>query len=83
LLENQAGTPFAQTTTVIVMSDNDARRQAISVWLMEFSVLWAVFPLLDQLVDDRAIDVRIMAWSLGMTLTAFALGVILTRGQRK
>ena len=31
------------------MNDRQARTHAISEWLMEFSVLWAVFPLLDQL----------------------------------
>ena len=65
------------------MNDNDARREALSVWLMEFSVLWAVFPLLDQLVENRGIDLRIMGWSLGMSLTAFVFGVMLTRGERK
>ena len=61
------------------MSDNDARREALSVWLMEFSVLWAVFPLLDQLVESRNIDLRIMGWSLGMSLTGFVFGVILKK----
>ena len=65
------------------MSDNDARRQALSVWLMEFSVLWAVFPLLDRLVEDRNLDLVIIAWSLGISLTSFVFGVMLTRGERK
>ena len=68
--------------TESVMNDNDARREALSMWFIEFSVLWAVFPLLDQLVENRGINLRIMGWSLGMTLTALAFGLILERGDR-
>lgn len=32
------------------MNDRQARRQALSEWFLEFSVLWAVFPVLDQLI---------------------------------
>ena len=63
------------------MSTNDARREALSVWLMEFSVLWAVFPLLDQLVENRGINFPIMAWSVGMSLTGFVFGMILKKGE--
>ena len=63
------------------MNNRDARREALSVWLMEFSVLWAVFPLLDQLVDNRPIDLRITSWSVGISLTTLAVGVILRRGE--
>lgn len=65
------------------MHDYNARREAFSGWLMEFSVLWAVFPLLDQLVENRSVDVRIMAWSVGISLTAFVFGVMLARGDTK
>jgi hypothetical protein len=65
------------------MNDYNARREAFSVWLMEFSVLWAVFPLLDQLVENRSVDVRIMAWSVGISLTAFVFGVMLAKGDTK
>ncbi len=65
------------------MTANDARREALSVWLMEFSVLWAVFPLLDQLVENRDVDLRLMAWSLGMSLTGFLLGLMLKTGETK
>ena len=64
------------------MTSRDARREAVSVWLMEFSVLWAVFPLLDQLVDNQPIDLRIMTWSLG-SLTTLVIGVILRRGEER
>jgi hypothetical protein len=30
-----------------------ARRHFVSEWLLEFSVLWAVFPMLDQMLTDR------------------------------
>ena len=36
------------------MNDRQARRHAVSEWLLEFSVLWAVFPLLDKLLQDQA-----------------------------
>ena len=64
------------------MTDTDARRDALSVWLMEFSVLWAVFPVLDQLVENRPMDLRITSWSVGITLTSLALGLILRRGAK-
>ncbi len=65
------------------MSDNDVRRDALSTWFLEFSVLWAVFPALDQLVENRPMDMRITAWSAGIALTTLALGVILRRGDGK
>jgi len=65
------------------MNHKEARRQAMSEWLMDFSVLWAVFPLLDQLVENRPIDVSVMAWSVGISLTAGAGGMILRKGDRK
>lgn len=65
------------------MTDRDARREALSVWFMECSVLWAVFPLLDQLVENHPIDLRITSWSVGISLTTLALGVILRRGDGK
>jgi hypothetical protein len=64
------------------MDDREARREALSVWLLEFSVLWAVFPLLDQLVERRPIDVRFTSWSVGISLTTLVVGVILRRGER-
>jgi hypothetical protein len=46
---------------------------------MDFSVLWAVFPLLDQLVEHKPIDLSGLAWGLVMALTSDAIGVILRR----
>ena len=37
------------------MSDKQARQHALSEWLLEFSVLWAVFPVLDQLIEGGPI----------------------------
>lgn len=65
------------------MNNRDARRLALSEWLMEFSVLWAVFPLLDQLVENRPFDVAVTAWSIGISLTTGAIGVILRKGERR
>ena len=62
------------------MSHRDACRQAVAVWLMEFSVLWAVFPVMNQLVENRSIDLNAIGWSLGMSLTAFTSGLMLIRG---
>jgi hypothetical protein len=50
---------------------------------MEFSVLWAVFPLLDRLVENKPIDLSIEAWSLGISLTALLAGVILRKGEAR
>lgn len=66
----------------VTMNDKEARREAVSQWFMEFSVLWAVFPLLDQLVENRPIDVPITSSGLGISLTALAVGLILRRGER-
>ena len=55
----------------------------MSEWLMEFSVLWAVFPLLDQLVEHKPIDIPLTAWSIGVSLTTLAGSLILTKGERK
>jgi hypothetical protein len=65
------------------MTDNEARRHAIAVWLMEFSVLWGVFPLLDQLIQKQPIDLQLTALSVGISLTTFLLGVMLTKGDSK
>ena len=65
------------------MTDRDARRDALSVWFMECSVLWAVFPLLDQLVENRTLDPRLISWSIVISLTTLTVGVILKRGERR
>jgi hypothetical protein len=64
------------------VTDKDARRNAMSDWFMEFSVLWAVFPLLDWLVENQSIELRILAVSFGISLTATVIGLILRRGER-
>jgi hypothetical protein len=64
------------------MTDREARRDALSTWFMEFSVLWAVFPPLDSLVEGRPIDWFVRALSIGISLTAAGVGLIFKRGQR-
>jgi uncharacterized membrane protein YbhN (UPF0104 family) len=64
------------------MNDKDARRDAVSEWLLEFSVLWAVFPLLDQLVQGDVVDPVLVAMSAGTSLTAMIAGLILRQGER-
>jgi hypothetical protein len=44
---------------------------------MEFSVLWAVFPLLDRLVEGREVEPLVIVVSLVTSLTAGAIGLIL------
>lgn len=64
------------------MNDKDARRGAVSEWLLEFSVLWAVFPLLDQLVQGQIVDPVLVGISGGISLTAMIAGLILRKGER-
>lgn len=63
------------------MTDHQARRHACSEWFMEFSVLWAVFPLLDQLLRDDPINMGITALSFGISWVAFIGGILLRKGE--
>ena len=65
------------------MNNRDARRHALSEWLMEFSVLWAVFPLLDQLLDDRPIRVGLLVGSYTISMFAAFGGILLRREESK
>ena len=64
------------------MTDNDARRDALATWFLEFSVLWAVFPVLERIIQDRPLDFWVIALSAGITLTTLIVGVMLKRGDR-
>jgi hypothetical protein len=64
------------------MTDGQARRDALSSWTLEFSVLWAVFPLLDRVVEDRPISLSITVISVAISLTTLIIGVILKQGDR-
>jgi|CXWL01.1.fsa_nt_gi hypothetical protein len=65
------------------MSDKVARRHAISEWLLEFSVLWAVFPLLDQLVQRDTLDWELLGISAGISLTTGSVGLMMiTKGNQ-
>ena len=63
------------------MTDSEARQHATSEWFLEFSVLWAVFPLLDRLVEGQPVEARIFTLSAGISLTTAVVGLILRRGQ--
>ena len=63
------------------MTDRDASRHAVSEWFMEFSVLWAVFPLLDWLVENQPVASGILILSFAISLTATVIGLILRRGE--
>jgi hypothetical protein len=62
------------------MTDNAARREAISTWFLEFSVLWAVFPPLDRFVAGRPIESEFGLSSMAISLTMLAVGLILKKG---
>ena len=62
------------------MNDRQARRQAISEWLMEMSVLWAVFPLLDRLVEEKPLNAGVLVWSVGISLATLIGGIIVRKG---
>ena len=64
------------------MTDNHARREALSTWFLEFSVLWAVFPLLDRFVAGTVVEIAFGASSLAISLTTLAAGLILKKGDR-
>ena len=65
------------------MNDRQARRHAISEWLMEFSVLWAVCPLLDQLLEDRPIGVGVLVASYVISMIAAFGSILLRREESK
>lgn len=66
----------------ILMTDSDARREAISTWFLEFSVLWAVCPLLDRFVAGRLVEALFGSTSIAISLTTLAAGLILKKGDR-
>ena len=53
------------------------KRKAIAEWLMEFSVLWAVFPLLDYLIALTKEISFIPFFGLTVSLLSFASGLYL------
>lgn len=62
------------------MNDRQARRHALSEWLLEFSVLWAVFPVLDQLIEGGPILTTLTGSSLVIALSTGIGGILLRRG---
>lgn len=50
---------------------------------MEFSVLWAVFPLLDQLIENRPIQFGPTIIGFGICFVALAGGILLRKGDAK
>jgi len=62
------------------MNDRQARRHALSEWLLEFSVLWAVFPVLDQLIGGGPILTTLTASSLVIAIGAGVSGILLRKG---
>ena len=64
------------------MTDGQARRDALATWMLEFSVLWAVLPVVDQLLAQPPLDVPIIVFSVAISLTTLVIGVMLKRGER-
>lgn len=62
------------------MNDRQARRHALSEWLLEFSVLWAVFPVLDQLIEGGPILTTLTGSSVFITAAAGMGGILLRKG---
>ena len=62
------------------MNDRHARRHALSEWLLEFSVLWAVFPVLDQLIEGGPILTTLTASSLVIAIGAGVSGILVRKG---
>jgi hypothetical protein len=65
------------------MSNKHAQLQAVSEWLMEFSVLWAVFPVLDQLISNAPLRIGIITSSVGISLISGIGGILLRKGEHK
>ena len=65
------------------MTNREARRDAVATWFLEFSVLWAVFPVLDQIVERHPLDITVTALSIAISLTTLVLGVMLKPGERR
>jgi hypothetical protein len=59
----------------------DGSRRWLSEWLLEFSVLWAVLPVVDQLLGDRGVDWRIVAYGVAISLTTFVAGLLFSRSK--
>ena len=65
------------------MSDKEARMHATSEWLMEFSLLWAVFPVLDQMIGNAPVGAGMIAISLGISAVTFFGGILLRKGEQE
>ena len=50
---------------------------------MEFSVLWAVFPLLDQMLEDRPLRIGVLVASYLISMIAALGGILLRREESK
>jgi hypothetical protein len=62
------------------MNDRQARRHALSEWLLEFSVLWAVFPVLDQLIEGGPILTILTASSWLVSIGTGVSSILLRKG---
>lgn len=60
------------------MDKRAARRRFFAEWLLEFSVLLAVFPGLDQALRGQ-FDARILVGASVLAVLSFGLGFLLTR----
>ena len=63
------------------MGDREARRHALSEWFIEVSVLWAVFPVLDQLIEGGSILTRLTILAFVISATTLISGILIRKGQ--
>ena len=63
------------------MNDRQARRHALSEWLMEFSVLWGVFPVLDQMIEEVSIHSELSFLGVGISFASLIGGILLRKGE--
>ncbi len=63
------------------MDKRSARREGLSTWFLELSALWAVFPLLEQIVrPEPAVDWTAVKWGAGISMLTLAAGLYLKSG---
>jgi hypothetical protein len=62
------------------MNTADARRKALSHFLLEVAALLAVFPFLDELLGDGPVKWAYVTAAVGIGLLCFTAGIFLVKG---
>jgi hypothetical protein len=61
------------------MKPRGAHKAYLSEWFLEFSVLWAVFPFLDQILSGH-IDYRVLGLAFCLFVLSFLAGILMVEG---